>query len=334
MIDFIKCEILNINIEYLLNIEELEFSSRFNHRTNEIGKERLYARYKDYLITIVYERRVFIQGSIAISKNGNNHENLSHASFCEAVNELEELLNVKSNQIKLQNFEYGFSVDIRNLYPTDFIIENIIDYKGYLADVDSYAKNGYGIQYRRDHYHFKIYDKTSQYNLDNNILRIEVRVKKMVHVKKYNINYLKDLQNKNSWYRLKCNLLDKVEQLIICNLDKIDAFNFPKLDYLQLKTWENPEYWRNNRPNPKNYSLGSKDSYYKHLRKRYIEIKQEFIELINKHNLDYVKKDIIEQINIEYRKCVPQLPLIEIYQSGLSDSYKLSSGIRSLDKNF
>jgi hypothetical protein len=316
MIDFVKCEVLNVDISSLMQNKDLDFQGRY-HISGEVETRKLYANIKEMLITIVNEKRVFLQGSLPNMVQGNNYENLTYSKFKQVVEELETLFGVGSECFKFQNFEFGFTVDLGIVNPTRFLIEDIVDYKGEIVFQDTYRKNGFGIVYRFKDYHFKLYDKSAQYKLDDNLLRIEIRVKRMQHVRKYGIKTLKELLNENNWYILKNYLVEVINETIMCSIDKVRLNNLTQDDFFNVVRLKNPEVWKTSRPNPDKFSDGSKDSYYRSLHKKYTENKNKFREMVKKNDLDFRQKHIIEQINLEYRKVLPKPTSRELYKMGL-----------------
>lgn len=316
MIDFVKLEVLGVDIQSLKENEGLGFGGKY-YLSGEVETRRIYGGYKEMKITIHDNRRVFLEGSLPIMVAGNNYENLKHDDFVNGVNELELLFGVSAENFILQNFEFGFSVDIGDKSATDFLIEDLIDYKGEIRSEDNYKKNGYGITFRKSQFQFKLYDKSSQYNLADNVLRIEIRVKTMDYVKRlYQINTLKDLTSGTLWYQLKNHLVGVVSDLVICSMDNVDFSSIPQLDLWDIFTWKNPEFWRSNRPKSKACRSGFHDSYYQKMRKEYYSKKKKFSQLIEKYELDKPKKHILKQINNEYRKVLPTPPLMEEYDIG------------------
>lgn len=316
MIDFVKLEVLGVDIPNLQNGNELEFGGKY-YLSGEVETRRLYARYKEMKITIHDNRRVFLEGSLPIMVLGNNYENLKHENFIQGIEELELLFGVSADNFILQNFEFGFSVDIGSKSATDFLIEDLIDYKGEIGNVDTYKKNGYGVKFEKSQFHLKLYDKTSQYDLENNILRIEIRVKKMDYVKKrYKITTLKDLMSSTVWYQLKNHLVRVISDLVVCSMNGVDFHSIPQPDLWDIFSWKNPEFWRSNRPKSKSYASGFHDGFYQKIRKDYYDKKKKFSLLIEKYELDKPKKHILKQINNEYRKVLPTPPLIEEYDEG------------------
>ncbi len=198
------------------------------------------------------------------------------------------------------------------------MLRDLIDYNGEIGNTDTYKKNGFGITFRKCQYHLKLYDKKSQYNLDKNILRIEIRVKKMQYVKKIRIKTLKDLVNRTNWYDLKKRFVREISELVVCSIGHdVDITSIPKQDFHLIFTWRNPDFWIENKPKSRAHTDGYQNEYYQKMKKLYDGKKLQFKRLISKYGMDKTKKNILQQVQKEYMNVLPTPSLKEEYENGL-----------------
>lgn len=302
MIDYIKAEILNTNIENFINNPLLDFSFRVNNKTGAVDKSELSATYNGLSFVIRHNRRLFISGSLPKYYFGNNYSNLTINDFRDVLKKLESDFNISSNCVLLQNVEFGVCVNTKDLDPTEFISNEIIDYKYTPKETRVYGGKGYSVVFRLNNYVVKLYDKGKKHNLSWNALRFEIRVKKMVHLKGINVSYLNDLKDINKWIDLQEMILKTFQNILICRNKglKMNDIN----DRLLFRSGTNQQYWITFKPKPQNYKNGMYDEEYIAFKKQYFDRRNHFIELISKYNLDSNKNFIRQLINSEIKRLI------------------------------
>jgi len=135
-----------------------------------------------------------------------------------------------------------------------------------------------------------VYDKSAEYNLCYNLLRIEKRVKKNEYLRKKGIRTLSDLLEDSSWFMLSNDLMNSISEFII--VDELEPDK--KINDIQKPVWSkliNPKLWDNYRLNTR------------HKKSR---LKVQAIDLIQLKKLDTKKKKLIILMGTE---------LIDIYNS-------------------
>lgn len=308
LIDFIKYEIENINPQLLEENPYLEFYTRVNKTTAEIGKY-LNAYYKGLEIKI-YEPtisnpkgRVTIEGSLHKYWNNGAH---NFNDF--GINEIEEVFKdlllkfgIESNQCILKQIEIG--VNLSTPYKSKYIITNCIQHKNnplksiFTKDEGNYKQ----AQYQR-HY-FKIYDKRTHYQnksfkIKNEILRIEMKFRKMHSLNELGIFNAQDLLN-YGLHNFKTLLLEQWENVIFNDFNALKGTKYEK-------QYSNPNYWNGLNYNRFKYHRNN-------LRKLTIQnngiIKKDIAELISK-KIDFlnVKKPEINPLHIGLISGISSLP--------------------------
>lgn len=300
MKDFIKGEILNADIKVIKNNEHLEFHSRYSDKTGEVDDSRQTAHCEGLTFTIIDNRKVFMQGSLSKFFFGNNYQNLTHTDTVNAIEKL-RMFNIDPKDFVFQNIEVGVCINTENLDPTKFLMEEVIDYKITEKEIRTFKGNGYMILFPLNNYVVKLYDKGKQSNLTWNALKFEIRIKKMVHIKRLGIRTLDDLYDKGKWFLLKAMLIKTFDD-IIASKARREELTAEEFDFYILNN--NQRFWLINWPNSKKYTNGCKDIEYQNFRKKYFNRRSEFIELIKIHGFDRNKQFILSKITQELDRLI------------------------------
>lgn len=152
----------------------------------------------------------------------HNYDRFTYSKLIESIKIIETDLNIKGDQLIIRNLECGLNLKIQK-EPRQFIESNIISFKDKTPNIqNNFEGSGFLSRYYLKEYELKIYDKSMQYNLDQNVLRIEMKTHRMSKVNKSGLTFLSDLGNKSILRNLKGILLKHFKQLLI--IDTL-AFN-------------------------------------------------------------------------------------------------------------
>jgi len=332
MIDGLKLEARGDTPRLLLNDPKLDFRSRFISNTAEILEGYQVLGYKGFKVEIRKKKVAFITGSLHKFKYSDNSGNFSPSSISQAVDALSDKLYLDPDETFIRNIEIGFNL-LLPFSPTELLRNNVICYKGSpISRIDTFDNTGYQIDFKKSNYVFKLYDKGReveeksrkrlQKNLientkdlskeklnalleenihrrsEENILRIEVRVKVMAHIKG-KVKVLSDLKDEDKLFKLISVIDDSLKHLLIVDsmdVNKIKDVKDKELFLLGI----NPTFWERFRPKPKEYQLGEKDKEYVKRKNKYYRIKNEFQSILQRNNLLKTKKFI--ELLIENKK--------------------------------
>ncbi len=245
LIDFIKYEIKNINPLLLEDNPYLDFYTRVNKTTAEIGKY-LNAYYKGLEIKIYEPTNSNPNGRVTFEGSLHKYWNNGAHNFNDfGINEIDEVFKdiflkfgIEPIQCVLKQLEIGV-----NLYPpykSKHIITNCIQHKNnplkciFTKDEGNYKQ----AQYQR-HY-FKIYDKRTHYQnkgfkIEKEILRIEMKFRKMHSLNELGIYNAQDLLN-YGLHNFKTLLLEQWENVILYDFNALKGTKYEK-------EYSNPNYW-------------------------------------------------------------------------------------------
>jgi len=194
---------------------------------------------------------------------GKNYQPFHIEDLFYQINHLCKSLHINANQVRISNIEIGVNIQT-NFNVEHFLKNRIINYKGRAFNSYSADKNGLelGLYCIMRQYQFKLYDKGMQYQLSENIMRAEIKFKKMQILNKKGIEYLSDLLNKDNVYRLKSILTDCWQQTLISEIDCIDSItSIIDSDKNLLAKGLDPKFW--------GYELKKNRDHHNYLRKKF-----------------------------------------------------------------
>jgi len=251
-VDYIKLKILYPNIEYLLHLDCLDFKTEVSIKTKELKNVRI-AIYHFCKIKIFDSGYVEFSGSIhkfwnsingieapskknKFHKEGFNGNQFTFDNFINARNHLAKLFNTETNNLEIHNIEFGHNVTV-NFNPLLFI-KGLLYYKGELFNF-RYKRNYAQVEFQQ--YILKIYNKGNQYGMSENVLRVEIKIRKMEVIKNTNIKTLADI-NKITLQKANTILLNRFNGISYYDYT-IKKKELKKLHLEKVKNYSNPRYW-------------------------------------------------------------------------------------------
>ena len=241
MIDYVKIELF----QEVNSFEEnplLEKVREFNDATGEVIGNHFTAILNGIRFRFYDSGRIFIDGSLHKFKNKgiHNYDDYFFFQFLATVVKLEEDFGINIGHARLLNLEYG--VNIIPPIPSKKIIEGLMFYKTTRFKDIHLAQPGRFKRVDLQRFSIKVYDKGAQYQeLDHELLRVEIQVKKMAYFNKIEIETLADLLDKDKLRRLGLDLISKWSSLLF--FDPTIFENEYSYQDENLK-WSNPHYWK------------------------------------------------------------------------------------------
>lgn len=255
MFDFFKLSAPAKYSEQLLNAENLLFQQSITKDGVIITTEHGYSINRAKILcfdVIVWQHptqphRIEIKGSFHKSHEGEtNFKDFTFLEFQSAVKKLCDCLNIPPTELNIHLFEIG--VNISPPIETKFLIEGIKSVSGKKFERETYNGNGLLFRFDFSQFQIKIYDKGFQFMQPGQILRVELKVKKMAYInnKEANITTLQDLLTGN-WNEYFGELLFKQwDKVIICpeGIINPELIKNPRTRKNFLNGL-NPDYWTN-----------------------------------------------------------------------------------------
>ncbi len=304
MFDFIKTNVKEINPSELTNNPLLNFAITIDSEGQVLNR---LAEYNNLKFKIIDEKYININGSVHKYFNGgfHNYNDFTISNLVEVCSDLTVKFKLNPFAAHLHNVEFGVNVIVP--FPTNEVLNSIISYKGKEYEVERYNGKGYLLRFSFDHYELKIYNKGLQYEQGKNILRFEIKVRRMAYFEKRNIliNCLADLLNTTIYNKLADTLLSTFNEIVFYD-SSILLKGLPQREKTILVNGRNPKYW-----------TGLKER-----GKEIKKIRARFNQLVLKHGKLAIKstiRNLIEQKLIEITKVTTSTQeKIDLYLSQFS----------------
>jgi len=258
MFDGIKMNCFLDNKEIWLNNPLLQFHADINKTTGEVSKEQ-HAKYKGLIFKIIPSKEYpniyhyEVTGSLHVFKNNGLHnaDDFTYKQLIAVLNELERKFNINPQTAILHGLEIGFNLEI--LIEVLKFLKSIISISNKRFAEFNTKRIDLGKIIERFDYLIKIYHKSLQTEKqalkealkDKNIIRVEIKYRKMRTLNEMGIKYLSDLLIIDKIKPLTNKLLKIINDLIICE------FEDKEIDKLSLKNqlfmWKHisPRFWEN-----------------------------------------------------------------------------------------
>lgn len=308
MIDFVKFSLpLDKYKDQFLNRDVLNFKSLIDYKTKEESPLSK-CNYLGLKFEVKYHELV-ISGSIHKFYNeimGHDRQNFDDFNF----GKLSEVLRILSvefdfelSDTKVQNLEYGVNINT-SFCPSSFLSGNLINmhYKEPTREEFDYNKGQYR-QFTFSNYIMKVYDKGNEFNLPQNILRVEVKAIRS-EVIDSQINTLSDLLSKPKLQFLRDDLLRRTKELLICD-DINEAEIANAKDFKLLLQYKNPAYWTT----IKREAYVQKTTTGKIDRTPYRN-RVSFRALMEKHRLSDIRNEVLQAVAIKSEQLINEVALV------------------------
>ena len=261
MIDYTKIYLLNINIQKLLQSSVLDFKSEISNTTGEIDERVLVAEYHFCKITIKTiqtenepnRTHVIFSGSIhkmwnsfngIIAPNYNptkpykgfNGNQFTINDIIEIRKHLEHLFDCNTSQMVFQNIELGVNTTIA--FNPKLFLKGLLYHKNELFEFSHFGNYA---QVIHQWFILKIYNKSHQYKMTGDVLRVELKIIKMIELKHLNIKTFDNI-NQATLQKAEILLLKRFDEVMHYDYT-IDKNKLSKLKLQQIKSYCNPRFW-------------------------------------------------------------------------------------------
>lgn len=246
MIDYIKAEVIYGNAEVIKNNPLLDFDITSYLKTGEIKGKEINAEYRNLKFKIKGDNYIEMQGSLHKFWNENlkNYNDFTISALSEVCKGIGERFDLNAKNLVLRNVEFG--VNVRLPFETKVFLNAIIAFKGKECESETFGTNGYLLRFKfGNYYELKIYDKGLQYGLNENVLRFEIKVRKMYYLqsKGIKISDVSGLLLTDNQLKLSKLLIKAFKELLIYD-PTIDLNGIKKSNEREIiMNGRNPKYW-------------------------------------------------------------------------------------------
>jgi hypothetical protein len=221
-------------------------------------------------------------------ENGEqNHDDFNLSQIQEVIRGLIKKYDIEKDTV-LTNLEFGFNIIISN-DPKTIIDSNVLmnNFKSANKNL-KFSGSGDYKEFQLTDYRIKIYNKSKQFKLKDNILRVELKIIQKRLLQKLGINCLEDLLNIEVLKGIFKLFMEKFEGLII--VDNFDSNVIAENDYNKLNKYTNSNYWIRikSEKSPKVVS----------------RLKKDFLILLTKYQLLSTKNQIREKLVDKFHELI------------------------------
>jgi hypothetical protein len=255
MIDFIKIKPPDSKIQSIRNNPCLIWDQTASEETGAIKEFR--ATYYGITFTIKYGQFLHMAGSLhkhwnLITGQGEqNYNTFDFNTIYDTITGLCSQFSLNPFECIIENIEFG--VNVTPEIPVNTILKAVINHKGKPFN-RTRSRNMNYLECEHRQYFVKFYNKGLQYN-QGNILRFEIKTRKMEYLKDTRIKTLADLLNPGTYYPLGKILKTNFDEILFYD-PTIPEKNINARDRLVLTQGQIPAFWET-------YKQDHPDNYYK-----------------------------------------------------------------------
>ncbi len=240
-VDYIKAQLKNVNTDTLINNPKFKktFESYIDEDTGEIS--RMILKYLNLTVIIFRNERVLLTGSLHYyhNKGLHNYNDFNFLDVQKTIYQISNLLDVTISNVILLNIEFG--VNLTPHFNPNYIIHNLQLHRG-KEFLKPYDFNYKATKHQR--FWIKVYNKGEHFKRPNNILRIELKYKKMIDLNKLGLYTFEDLINPSIYNKLLELLVSKWSESIVYDYS-IKTIGLKPLEKTKLLQYQNINYWLN-----------------------------------------------------------------------------------------
>lgn len=221
--------------------ELLSFRLTFDLKTGEICPKSISNSFRGLSFTITESEAVKLAGSLHkyFNHGEHNYDDFSYDKLVRVILDLHQKFGINPMEVALSTMEFGVNIELP--FETRLFMDSLLThkYKEFSGERDAHIDSK---EVMNQQYKVKTYDKGLQYNLPRNLLRFEVKVRKMCFLKKCGIHTLWDLTDRDKLNSLKKKLLDVFEDILFWD-ESIDISSLDETERMIALNGRNPKYW-------------------------------------------------------------------------------------------
>lgn len=172
------------------------------------------------------------------NKGAHNADDFRYTDLVETVYRLQKELSINPETTQISRVEFGVNITL----PIDAynVIDSVVLFRNDTGGYDNVMRT-----FQFSDYVFKIYNKSKQSDVNDNIIRVEVKVTRLRYLKqnKIHVQTLADLLDENVLNGLKRVLVDAFKDCLIIDVPKEKVKKLTTPQRLELAEYTNPIFW-------------------------------------------------------------------------------------------
>jgi hypothetical protein len=169
-----------------------------------------------------------------------NYDDFGYSKLCKTIDFLSKRV-INASTTKLTQLEFGLNLEIDKL-PESVVRRNFLMHKLLGGSSNTYQGKGELKQFSHKNYFIKVYDKRKQFDLEENVLRFEIKFIKAKEFQNLGIYNITDLKSKKNLQNLFQYLVKRFDELTIVDDFDEDTIS-DKEDYNHLSRYTKPNFW-------------------------------------------------------------------------------------------
>jgi hypothetical protein len=170
------------------------------------------------------------------SQNGRGHRDFSFKEMSDAIINFCNTFGINPYDCALRSFEFGVNLAMQ---PSKFIYP-IVLHKTKAPDIGTFEGLGLMKEFVHRQYNYRLYDKCKKEGIEGELLRIELKIKKMAMMERISIKSLADLLDLKKWHLLKDYLVKPINEMVFTEELTQGLKESDNLFYYKGKS---PDYW-------------------------------------------------------------------------------------------
>lgn len=216
--------------------------SKKTHKNGDAIYKGIYhhSEYKNLIINYTLKDKLVVKGSFHKYWNDgiHNHNDFSELQSKQTILSFCKLFGISLEKSILKGYEIGININLP--FPVKLVLNNCFFHIGKKSEMRHDSDKGHYIQFEHSQYIVKIYDKSLQYqargmDVEDNIMRFEIKFKKMEILNRMGIYTLRDLQNYD-FKNFKDYILKKWDEVFMYDTT-FNVQNPKEEKYQHVKTW-------------------------------------------------------------------------------------------------
>lgn len=240
MIDYNNVSVSNPNVDAILKNPNLEFVSGCNRKTFEV-ENRGIAKYKGLTFEFFNQYSLKISGSLhKYFNNGlHNYNDFNQSDLNYVLDDMSETFDLNMDDCILRGLEIG--VNFRSPIKCSKVIRSALMVSTKRLERGSVYRGNFK-ESTCQRYYAKFYDKTSQYKLNKELLRFELKFRRMEDIKGA-VKTLEDLRSESNMKFLSSILLRAWKEVLFIDPTIREGELTRNQQDKKIYQWRDVEYW-------------------------------------------------------------------------------------------